>query len=167
MAEEPKTFNMLEQYQQTELARLNKNTKLATIEQMIAWLNDENPEDKFRVNSKYIYEMMQHDARELYDYDRPDIRRDARALLDLLFKRYTSIGMDSLIAELYYLRNVGRFEPLSSGGRGGGRGYVAHKKGKKEDIDRAEKFNDLWEEAIFRRGEIVDPGYTMPFEDEE
>ena len=151
-------FNLFEAEREREIARAQQNERLVTNQQMMDFMKEADPEQKFAVNSRYIYEMMSHDASSMYEYDVEDNRMDARALLDLLYQYYNAIGMSSLIAELYYLNSVAysEYEPLTRGGRLGGRGRIVHKDGTEEDQERAEKFADLWQEAIYRRHDIAE-----------
>jgi len=161
MSENDKQFkgiNIFEEERKREIARAQSNDQFVTNKQMMEFMNDLNPEEKFRLNTKYIYTMMHHDASSMYQYDVEDARMDARALLDLLYQYYNAIGMSGLIAELYHLDKIGyaEYDPLTVGGRIGGRGRILHKHGTKEDQERAEKFADLWSEAIYRRHDIAE-----------
>ena len=152
------SFNLIEEERKRLKARAQANDKLLTNQQMMGFMQEADPEGKFTLNSRYIYEMISHDAKSIYEYDVEDNRMDAKALLDLLYQYYNAIGMSSLIAELYYLDRVANneYSPLTRGGRLGGRGHIVHEQGTEKDQERAETFADLWQEAISRRHEIAE-----------
>jgi len=147
-------IKMMEGYMEQQKKRRNNNEKLLT---RAAWVkgltNGFEESDKVSVQNEVLYEMIAHNASSILpNYDKEDYRKDAMALLDLLYGTYTSMGMDALIAELFYVRCCSaKFDSLVHSGRGAS---WPNGKGTKKDVERAETHAELWHEAKVRRYEI-------------
>ena len=147
-------IKMMEGYMEQQKKRRNDNEKLLT---RAAWVkgltNGFEESDRITVQNEVLYEMIAHNASSMLpDYDIEDYRKDAIALLDLLFGTYTSMGMDALIAELFYVRCCSvKSDALVHSGRGQ---TWANGKGTKKDVERATKHAELWGDARERRYEI-------------
>ena len=150
------TVNLMEGYMEEQKKRRNNNEKLLTRAAWVKGLTDGFEEsDKISVQNELLYEMMAHNASSILpNYDTEDYRKDAIALLDLLFGTYTSMGMDALIAELFYVRCCSaKSDSLVHSGKGQS---WANGKGTKKDVERAEKHAELWSDARERLYEIED-----------